>query len=80
MAENVLCLCKFLCIYIALKNDLWVNTKVEFVHTWSQAFSDLVALQTEVRKQDNHIFLRNCSQGIVRLMSVFVQSIVDMIN
>ena len=33
MAENVLCLCKFLCIYIALKNDLWVNTKVEFVHT-----------------------------------------------
>ena len=31
---------------IALKNDLQVNTSVEFVHTRFQAFSDLVALQT----------------------------------
>ena len=30
----------------ALKNDLKVNKRVEFVHTRFQAFSDLVALQT----------------------------------
>ena len=30
----------------ALKQNLKVNTRVEFVHTRFQAFSDLVALQT----------------------------------
>ena len=30
----------------ALKNNLKVNTRVEFVHTIFQAFSDLVTLQT----------------------------------
>ena len=33
----------------------------------------------QVEKQDKDIFLRNCGHGVVRLMSVFVQNIVDMI-
>ena len=63
----------------ALKNDVQVNTRVEFVHTRFEAFSDLVALQTLVGKQDNDIFLRNCRRRIAMLMSVFVENIVDMI-
>ena len=65
------------CAWSVLKNDLKVNRRVEFVHTWFQAFSDLVAFQTYVGKQNNDIFLRNCRHGVVMPMSVFVQNAID---